>query len=280
MPKPILPPKSNTVFQLLFGDPRNVDLLADFLQSVLDIPKDEYRDIVIVNPYLSREYPDKKLGIVDLRVKTRSGQTIHVEIQRDPVPAMRERLIFYDSSLIAGQIGTGEEFRSLKRVISILITDYDLIHQSPLYHHCFTLYDRRAAVEFTDILEIRTLELTKIPEVPDVYLCHWLRFLRAETREELDMVATASPAIQKATARVLELSDDERARLISEYEFKARDYERARLDYALEKGISKGRAEGRITFARNLLKRNRPIDEIAEDTGLSRDEIEKIRDNI
>ena len=55
-PKSILPPKSNTVFQLLFGDQRNVDLLADFLQSVLDIPKGEYRNIVIVAPYLPREY--------------------------------------------------------------------------------------------------------------------------------------------------------------------------------------------------------------------------------
>jgi len=41
--KPILPPKSNTDFQLLFGDQRNVELLADFLQSVLDIPKDELK---------------------------------------------------------------------------------------------------------------------------------------------------------------------------------------------------------------------------------------------
>ncbi|MDR0311218.1 MAG: Rpn family recombination-promoting nuclease/putative transposase [Acidobacteriota bacterium] len=74
MSESILPPKSNTVFQLLFGDQRNIELLADFLKAVLDIPKDEYKDIVIVNPYLPREYPDKKLGIVDLRVTTRSGQ--------------------------------------------------------------------------------------------------------------------------------------------------------------------------------------------------------------
>ena len=45
MSESILPPKSNTVFQLLFGDQRNVELLADFLQSVLDIPEDEYQDI-------------------------------------------------------------------------------------------------------------------------------------------------------------------------------------------------------------------------------------------
>jgi len=148
----ILPPKSNTVFQLLFGDQRNVELLADFLQSVLDIPKDEYRDIIIVNPYLPREYPDKKLGIVDLRIKTRSGQIVHVEIQRDYFTAMKDRVVFYDSSLIAGQIGEKEKFKALKRVITILITNYPLFPKSPPYHHRFTLYDHRAAVEFTNLL--------------------------------------------------------------------------------------------------------------------------------
>ena len=285
MSESILPPKSNTVFQLLFGDQRNVELLADFLQSVLDIPKDEYRDIVIVNPYLPREYPDKKLGIVDLRIKTRSGQIIHVEIQKDSVSRMRDRLVFYDASLIAGQIDKSKKFKTLKRVISILITGYSLIRKSPLYHHRFTLYDHRAAVELTNLLEIHTLELPKIPKTPDVYLWHWLRFFRAVTKEELDMAANASPAIRKATARVLKLSKDERARLLYEYEAKARDYERGRLEYATAKGRkegeakgkAKGRSEERIAIVRNMLKRNRPIAEIAEDTGLSRDEIEKLR---
>jgi len=50
MSESILPPKSNTVFQLLFGDPRNIALLADFLKAVMDTREDEYRDIVIVDP--------------------------------------------------------------------------------------------------------------------------------------------------------------------------------------------------------------------------------------
>jgi len=123
-------------------------------------------------------------------------------------------------------------------------------------------------VELTDILEIHTLELTKIPETPnatDVYLWHWLRFLRAETKEELDMVATASPAIHKATARVLKLSKDERARLLYEYEVKARDYELARIHGAVTE------------IARNLLKMMMPPAEIAKATGLSLDEIETLR---
>ena len=116
----ILPPKSNTAFQLLFGDPRNIALLADFLKAVLDIPDEEYKNIVIVNPYLPRTYPDRKLGIVDLRVTTRSGQIIHIEIQREPFFAMRNRIVFYDSSLITGQIGESQKYDKLKRVISAL----------------------------------------------------------------------------------------------------------------------------------------------------------------
>jgi len=289
MLEPILPPRSNTVFQLLFGDPRNIQLLADFLRAVFNTPEDEFRDIVIVNPYLPREYADKKLGIVDLRLTTGSGQIVHVEIQRDYFSALRNRVLFYDSGLITGQIGESEEYQNMKRVVSILITGYPLIKESPLYHHRFTLYDPRAAVEFTDLLEIRTLELTKLPETPDVYLWHWLRFFRAETKEELDMVATASPAIQKATARVMKLSKDKRARLIYEYEVMARRDELSKLYDAreeglakglakgLEKGIEKGRIEERIALARNLLRRSRPIGEIAEDTGLSFDEIKKIK---
>jgi len=280
MSESILPPKSNTVFQLLFGDPRNIAILADFLKAVLDIPEDEYRDIIIVNPHLSREYPEKKLGIVDLRVITRSRQIIHVEIQCKPVPEMRDRLIFYDSNLIAGQIDSGSEYKSLKRVISILITDYELIHESPLYHHRFTLYDRRAEVEFTDLLEIRTLELTKIPQTPDVYLWHWLRFFSAVTKEELDMIANASPAINKATARVLKLSKDERARLLHEYEVKARDYELARLHGAMEEGLEKGRTEGEkaatLAIVRNALEMKIPLEDISRLTGRSLDEIKNL----
>jgi predicted transposase/invertase (TIGR01784 family) len=278
MTESILPPKSNTVFQLLFGDQRNVELLADFLKAVIDIPEHEYQNIVIVNPYLPREYPEKKLGIVDIRVTTRSGQIIHVEIQKKSVPEMRDRLIIYDSSLIAGQIDSGKEY-ALKRVISILITNYPLILESPLYHHRFTLYDHRVAVEFTDILKIHTLELPKIPETPepaDVYLCHWLRFLRAETMEELKMVANASPALQKATAKVMKLSKDEHARMLYEAEMKARDYELVRLHAARTEGKTEGRTGERIAIARNMLERNIAVADISDITGLSFDEIKKL----
>ena len=90
------------------------------------------------------------------------------------------------------------------------------------------------------------------------------------------MVANASPAIQKATARVLKLSKDERARLLHEYEVRAWRDEMARLDDAREEGIAEGEKAKSLAIARNMLKRNRPIEEIVEDTGLSFDEIKNL----
>ena len=52
--KPLLSVKSDFLFKLIFGDQRNVDILAAFLRSVLDIPDEEYDNLIIVNPYIKK----------------------------------------------------------------------------------------------------------------------------------------------------------------------------------------------------------------------------------
>ncbi|MCL2124971.1 MAG: Rpn family recombination-promoting nuclease/putative transposase, partial [Oscillospiraceae bacterium] len=69
----LLPVKSDFVFKLIFGDQRNVDILAAFLRSVLDIPDDEYDQLTIVDPYLKKESEDDKYSILDVKLHTVSG---------------------------------------------------------------------------------------------------------------------------------------------------------------------------------------------------------------
>jgi predicted transposase/invertase (TIGR01784 family) len=273
MTKDFLPPKSDIVFKLLFGDKRNGALLRDFLKSIVTLPNDDFSEITIVDPHLLRKHPDKKLGILDLKVKTRSGKIIHVEIQLMSLPQMRERIVFYDAGLITDQIDAGEDYGLIKRVITILIVDYVLIPDTPRYHNRFTLCDPASGMEFTDLIEINTLELPKLPQIADNYLWHWLRFLRAESMEDLDMVAQASSQLKKVVVKLLKLSQDERARMLYEAEVKQQRDNRARLRGALEQG-EKLKA---TAIARKLLKRNMPIEEIIELTDLSFEEIEKLR---
>ena len=271
----ILKPKTDIVFKLLFGSETSTEILTDFLMAVLNLSPDEYDEVAITNPILLQEYKEDKLGILDVRLKLKSGKIIHVEIQVQPTKFMKERILFYDAKLITDQIGESDKYSKIKRVISIVITDYILINESLKYHHCFKLHDPENNVTFTDLFEIHTLEIPKIGESDSTPLWNWMKFLDVKTEEELRMIAVKNPVIEKAAMRVLELSADEKARMLYEDRLKAQRDRWARDEYVEDMATAKAQQ----AFAIKLLQRNRPIDEIVEDTGLSYEEVEALRYN-
>ena len=264
-----LSPKSDLIFKLLFGNIRSVDLLTDFLKAVLRLPADEYDEVTIVDPHLLREYEGDKLGILDVKVKTKSKKVIDIEIQVLPSPQLKQRVIFYTSKMVTEQVGIGENYQNIKRVISIIITDYSLIPDSLKYHHRFVLFDPENGVEFTDVIEVNILEMPKLPKVEDgTELWNWLKFLSVERKEDLDMIAEKSPQVKRAVARLMELSNDERTRLLYESRQKMEWDNQAR-----ECVASNDRA---VSIAKNLLAMSMPPDKIVEATGLPREEVESL----
>ncbi|GHU19473.1 hypothetical protein FACS189475_06740 [Betaproteobacteria bacterium] len=84
------------------------------------------------------------------------------------------------------------------------------------------------------------------------------------------MLAEKNPEVKKVVAKLMTLSEDERARMLAESRDKMRwDIESGKRE-AEERGLEKGLEK----VARNALKRGDSVEDIAELTGLS---IEKIR---
>jgi predicted transposase/invertase (TIGR01784 family) len=297
MPRPFLSPRNDLVFKLLFGDARNTAPLTDFLKAALDLPFEEFLDIVLVDPHLSGEDIDDKQGILDVKAKTALGKIIDIEIQVAERPQMRERIVFYLSRMVTEQISRGEEYRKIERSICILITDYIQIPENDCYHNRYRLHDPRTGSEFTDLVEVNVLELPKLPHNTDgTALWDWLKFLAAREEEELKMLAEKNPQIGKAVGRLQELSEDERTRLLAESREKMEWDNAARMQAAREKGLEEGRKEGRekgheeglekglekgleeglLSVAQAALKRNLPIEEIMALTGLSKEKIQSL----
>jgi len=133
------------------------------------------------------------------------------------------------------------------------------------------MYDGINGVELTDIVEVHTLELCKLKAgIDDSRLFYWMEFIKAEEESELEAIAQRDPLIKKAVVRLMELSADEQTRML--YELR----EKERMDKAAREDWLKNQQS--IEFARKLLKRKRPIEEIIEDTGLTKKEIENIKD--
>jgi len=277
-----LSPKNDLVFKLLFGEPARLNLLRSFLQAVLDLPTEEYDRLVIVDPHLRREYPEDKLGVLDVKIHTTAGKVIDVEIQIGPQSHIWERVLFYAARLITEQLKSGAPYAEIKKAVSIIIVDWGITPKdSKRYHHRFRLYDEMAGCRFPDLFEINTLELPKLPGEPDgTLLYNWLRMFTARTEEELTMVAKTSPEIAEAVGVIMELSEDERTRLLAEAREKYRRDEEARKEYAYQEGLQAGQKaglrEGRREVARRLLLKKESVEIVAELTDLPLEEVKTL----
>jgi predicted transposase/invertase (TIGR01784 family) len=232
-----LPVKSDVVFRLFFADERNKESLIGFLKSVLRLPEDDYNEIEIADPHLLREYDGDKLAVIDVKLHTSSRKVVHIEIQLKVNPELKSRIVLYDAKLITEQIGSGDDYDVIQKVVSIVITEEALIHGSERYHHRFTFYDPDAGVELSDIIELHSLERRKLPDGTDgTELYDWAKFIAAETEEELNMVAERNPVVGQAVVRLRELSADERARDLYERREKARRDQASREKWARQQG--------------------------------------------
>ena len=113
-------------------------------------------------------------------------------------------------------------------------------------------------------------------------LFDWLLFLKSEREEELQMLAEKNPQLKKAVGVLLELSEDERTRMIEDAREKARRDKVAEIAWAkrtgVEQGIKQGLEKGLERVAKNMLQKQMPVSEVAELTGLSPEEVSELLD--
>jgi predicted transposase/invertase (TIGR01784 family) len=289
--KPILSPKSDYIFKLVFGNEKNKHVLQGFLQAVLDLPAEEFQDLEIIDPHMRKTTLDGKLCILDLKVKTPTGNLIAIEIQVLNTNEMKKRAIYGLSKVVAEQLKSGDEYKILKKAISILITDFTLIKENDACHNKFRFFDPKTNTEFSNTMEINTLELSKIPEIPknndEQDLWFWLKFLKSEREEELEMCAKASTALHDAVDIVKELGQMSEVR--EEYEIREkalRDYNmfmgsarREGIEEGMQKGMQKGMQQGmqkrNYEIAKKMLKSHIDVVQISDFTEL---DIQEIRD--
>ncbi|MDR2181943.1 MAG: Rpn family recombination-promoting nuclease/putative transposase [Treponema sp.] len=277
----IVSPLRDYVFTFLFGDRRNIEILAAFLKSVLDIPEPDYDSLIVVNPLLRRLFRWQKSGIVDVRVSDKSGRIIHIELQVSKSPKLRNRVLYYTTKLLWEQLKRGDDYDRIHQVISVVICDHVLLEEETDYVNGYSISNDRSQKHFTDLLKIITIELPKLSEsVGADKIWPWARFLRCRTKEEFETLAAAYPEVEMAVAVLKKLSWSERWRLTREQESLWRTDLRLMKEGALEEGraegLAEGREEGKREIARRLKARGRPAAEIAEITGLAADEVERL----
>ncbi|WP_415522932.1 Rpn family recombination-promoting nuclease/putative transposase [Clostridium sp.] len=156
----IMSPKYDFVFKYIFGNEKHKDLSIALLSDILTVPEEEFEGIEIINSELIKEFKEDKKGILDVRIKTKSGKQIDVEIQILPTEYMAERTIFYWGKMYTGQIKPRDTYDKLKKCVTINIVDFKCTPLNKLYS-VYHITEDKTGYKLTDILEVHFLELPK-----------------------------------------------------------------------------------------------------------------------
>ena len=266
--------KNDFIFQKIFGQNEHKEILIGFLNAVLALEGEQkLTDIEIIeNTRLKKDHIDDKLGVLDIRAKAVTGEQFNIEIQLVNQYNMDQRTLFYWSKLFGGQLKEGQPFQSLKKTITINILDFNYINIEH-YHSVFHLWeDFDKKCKLTDILEIHFLELPKFRKVrPDLSkpLDRWLIFIEDSPKEVRQMAMNNDPAITKAEELLERLGSlDEVKRYYEAREMAIHD-EVTR--------ITGAKAEVLRETALKMLSKQMPEELIIEITGISLEELRKIK---
>lgn len=272
--------KNDFIFQKIFGQNEHKEILLGLLNSILLLPAGQtLADIEIIeNTKLLKEYPDDRLGIVDIRARLLTGEQINVEIQLANKYDMERRTLFYWSKIYTDQLKSGEPFTLLKKTIAINIIDFDYINLEP-YHTTFHLRENiKHDYRLTDILEIHFIELPKFRKAkPDLSkpLDCWLLYIEDSPEEMRKMISNIDPVIAKAEALLEQLGSLEEIRRYYELREKAIHDEITRITGAKAEGRVEGRIEGKLEMAKKFLLMGLDAEAVAKAAELP---VEKIRE--
>ena len=121
--KELLDPKMDIVFQTLFqNNKKNIttDFVSDILGERVEIIEISAEDALI------KEYPEEKLGIMDLRTELEGGVKCNIEIQLRKYKNENERFLYYWANTYSRQLKRGEKYKELNKTISIIILDHEI----------------------------------------------------------------------------------------------------------------------------------------------------------
>lgn len=296
-PKEIQLMRFDWAMKTVLRNKANFDVLEGFLTALL-------REDVFVEEILESESnqqeKDNKFNRVDLLVKDKMGRRFIIEIQNQRQADFLERLLFGTSKVIVENLGLGEKYSDILKVISISILYFNLgVGDDYVYHgktefigvhnHLPLVIKRKEQDILTQSIvykdknifpEYYLINVERFEDLIEGDLDEWIYFLKHNAIKPEFHSKNIDKARQKLT--LLNMTEKERKRY--EKYIDAMLVERDVMETAKAEGIAKGRAEGRaegelkkaLEIAQKLKQQGLSIDLISIATGLSLEQIEAL----
>jgi predicted transposase/invertase (TIGR01784 family) len=276
----------------------NFDVLEGFLTVFLN---EQIKVLEILESESNQTSADDKFNRVDIKAKNSKGEIIIVEVQNTTELYYLERVLYGVAKAITEHINLGNSYKEVKKVYSISILYFDLGKGSDYIYigqnNFVGLHTkdqlvistkekdnivRKSPSEiFPTYILVRVNEFDKVAKSP---LEEWVNYLKNGVINS----DTKAPGLQEARKRLkyYEMTDEERHAY--DEHLNAIMIQNDVLGNAKLEGLAEGRAEGRAEgiaegemrktkeIAKAMLAKGLDIGTIADLTGLSAEDINKL----
>ena len=300
----IYDPKEDFIFKMIFGSEENKSILISLLNSILK-ERPYIKDVKLENNEISKIFKDSKSSRLDILAVDDNGIKYDIEMQCRKTKDIPNRAVYYASKLFTKDLKENDDYNK-SRVISIWIFAENVTNRKSAISEALMTFQKNKDDDYeilTDNIRIIYLELRKYLINSYNYndkLTKWVDFLTNPIK--LDRNTVEDKDIGKAIKTLDYISTNDEERLIIDKIIEGRnDYYSAKniareegreegLKEGLDKGLKEGKEEGlkegreeglkekSIEIAKNMLKDNVDINIISKYSGLTIDEINKLKE--
>ncbi len=275
-------------FKRLFGEEPNKNLLMDFLNELLREEQGNITELTYLkNENLGTTELNRK-AIFDLYCTNEKGEKFIVELQKTKQKFFKDRTIYYSTFPIQEQAKKGSLWNfQLEKVYTIAILDFEFDEDKKYpdkFRYDVKLKELEIDEVFSDKLNFIYLEMPKFRksiEELETRFDKWLYIIQnlhkldripEKLRESIFLQLFETAEISKFSQREYQDYEDS----LKYYRDLKNSLDTAK-EEAFEEGMEKGMEKGKAEVAKNLLEQGLDMTVIINATGLTKEEIAKLK---
>lgn len=261
--------------------------LVDFIIDLCEL-NIECNNYNLINNEITTFYEDDKLMVTDLLYKLNDSTFLNIELNTSKSKYLMYKNLLYIYKIILNEQNKGKKYKDII-VIQVNFDLYSFKNMDKL-KNVIKVINKDNLKEYLNTFTIFHFELDKAWNNEYNVSEEGIRFLRmlSSRSKRLNQLLAGNNLFLKKVAKFMEEYLNSSDNLLYYDKKELDDYIReSEIEESYNDGIaegkilglSEGKRENSIEIAKKMLNKDRPIEEISEITGLTKEEILKLKDN-
>ena len=260
----------DSYFKKIFADPKDTKLLKELLSIILN---EEIIDVTIISPEIIGDKMGIKKSYLDLLVELKDKTEINIEINSNPQNYTTDRNLFYLFKVMGRDLTSKDKYTDFHKHIQINL-NLNVRQEDSLMEYYLANLKRNKIL--TDKIEIINIDIEKLNEIcytkgvkEQNTFTKVLGLIGAKDKEHFEIFKGEKGIVKEIMEKAQDYITDNDLVEVLDYE-KMRDN---REIAAKQEGFS----DGLEMIVKNMLKEKIDTELICKVTGLTKEEIEKLK---